>query len=337
MRRITFLTFAVIFTFLYIFITGFHDEGNLIATIVASRSLNIVPLFALAFSSQFLGTFLLGTKVARSTVYGLFHVDQIWQDPRKINMMVCAAVLGAIIWNIITWVSGIPSSSSHAVIGGLMGPFVMNFGFRVINARGFLFNVCLPLFTSPLIGFCLGFFLFKLNEKLLIGKNVRIKERIRIMQIGTCILMNAFQGSNDAQKGIGVLALLIMMNLHIPAFLAPQSVMFAAAIAIASGLLLGGTKMIKGVGTKIYNVRSLHSMSAQVSSLFVIAFASILGFPVSGTQVVNSSILGTGAADRPCAVGWLYAKDMLTAWLITIPAVFMISSAFYWTFQKIGA
>lgn len=336
MIPIAFFYSAIVLIFLYIFITGFHDEGNLIATIVASRSLNVFLIFVLAFLSQFLGTFLLGTKVAKSTIYGLFNVDQIRQNPREAAVMICAAVLGAIIWNIITWVASIPSSSSHAIIGGLMGPFVMHFGFSVINAKGILLSVLLPLFTSPMIGFCFGFFIFKLNEILFGGRSVKIKKLFQGLQISTCVLINAFQGSNDAQKGIGILALLLIVHTGAQGFFVPQYIMFFAALTIALGLILGGMKMIKSVGTKIYNVKSLHSMSAQMSSLAVIALASILGFPVSGTQIVNSSIFGVGAADRPNAVGWLYAKDMLTAWLITIPASFLISSVFYFICQRIG-
>ena len=327
---------AVILIFLYIFITGFHDEGNLIATIIASRSLNLFLIFSIAFFSQFFGTFLLGTKVAESTVYGLFHIEQIRQNPKEIIAMVCAAVLGAIVWNMITWVSKIPSSSSHAIIGGLMGPFVMNFGFSVINVKGILFNILLPLFTSPLIGFCFGYFLFKINKILIEGRGVKIKKMFQGTQISTCVLINAFQGSNDAQKGIAVLALLLIADKGMKEFFIPRYVMFLAALTIALGLILGGMKMIKSVGTKIYNVKSLHSMSTQVSSLLVIAPASIFGFPVSGTQIVNSSIFGVGAADRPNAVGWIYAKDMLVAWLVTIPSSFLVSAGFYWIFRRIG-
>lgn len=250
--------------------------------------------------------------------------------------MICAAVLGAIIWNMITWVGSIPSSSSHAVVGGLMGPFVMKFGFSVINGKGILLSVLLPLFTSPMIGFLFGYLIFRFNEFIFGGRSVRIKKLFQGLQISTCVLINAFQGSNDAQKGIGILALLLMIHTGSAEFAISQNIMLISAFTIAFGLVLGGMRMIRSVGTKIYSVKSLHSLSAQTSSLLVIGLASILGFPVSGTQIVNSSIFGVGSADRPNAVGWLYAKDMLTAWLITIPASFLISSALYWIFHLIG-
>lgn len=333
---IEFFYSSVLLIFLYIFITGFHDEGNLIATIVASRSLNVRLIFLLAFLSQFFGTLLLGTKVAQSTVFGLFRMELIAGNPKETAKMLCAAMLGAILWNIVTWIGGIPSSSSHAIIGGLMGPFVMKFGFAVINARGILLSVLLPLFTSPMIGFFFGYLIFKCSETVFGNRSVRIKKLFQGMQISTCVLINAFQGSNDAQKGIGILALLLMVNAGSSVFMVPQGVVPAAAFTIALGLVFGGMKMIRSVGTKIYNVKSLHSMSAQTSALLVIACASVLGFPVSGTQIVNSSILGVGAADRPNAVGWLYAKDMLTAWLVTIPVSFLLSSGFYWAFHYLG-
>lgn len=336
MIRIGFFSVSILLIFLFIFITGFHDEGNLIATIVASRSLNAFLIFFLAFFSQFFGTVLLGTKVAESTVYGLFQMELIRRDPGNVSGMICAAVLGAILWNLITWFGSIPSSSSHAVVGGLMGPFVMEFGFSIINLKGMLVSILLPLFTSPVIGFFFGFLIFRLNEAIFGQQSIRVKKLFQGMQISTCVLINAFQGSNDAQKGMGILALLVMVGSGSSDFRVSQTVVFLSAATISFGLLLGGMKMIRSVGSKIFNVKSLHSMSAQVSSLLVVAAASLLGVPVSGTQIVNSSIFGVGAADRPNAVGWLYARDMLTAWLVTIPASFLISSAFYWIFQRIG-
>lgn len=333
---INFFTVSVILIFLFIFITGFHDEGNLIATIISSRSMNVILIFALAFFSQFAGTCLLGTRVAHSMVYQLFNVPYMQQDPHEIALMIFSSMLGATTWNIITWIFGIPSSSSNAIIGGLMGPFVMKFGFSVINVKGLLLGVLLPIFTSPLIGFTFGYLIFRLNEKLFCGRSIRIKKLFQGLQGTTCVLINAFQGSNDAQKSLGVLALLLMATNGTWTFSLPENVTLLAALAISFGLVLGGTRMIKNVGTRIYSVKSLHSMSAQTSSLIVIGLASFLGFPVSGTQIVNSSIFGVGAADRPNAVGWLYAKDMVATWFTTIPISFLISSGFYWIFHWIG-
>lgn len=320
---------AVILVILFVFITGFHDEGNLIATIITSRSINVYIIFALAAASEFLGTCLLGTKVASNTINGILNLKYIIKSPDKICMMLCATMLGAIVWNFITWIYSIPSSSSHAIIGGLMGPFVVKFGMKIINLHGLILNVLMPLFTSPLIGFIFGYAILKLNKLFFENSDIKINKFFKSFQALTCIFMNAFQGSNDAQKGMGIIAILIMVNHNKNTLIIPSKIVFIPAAAISCGLVLGGLKMIKSVGTKIYKVKPLHSMSAQLSSSIVIIISSALGLPISGTQIVNSSILGVGAAERPGDVGWQYAKNMFKAWFITIPASFLLSALFY--------
>lgn len=321
--------FPLFLIFLFIFITGFHDEGNLIATIITSRSLNVYLIFTLAFVFQFLGSLFLGTKVAVNTINSLFDLKQIGTDTDGIPTAVCAAMLGAVVWNIITWVAKIPSSSSHAVVGGLLGPFLVRYGTASIRPGGIVLGVLLPLFTSPVIGYVFGFVIYRVNRLCFRGTGIRVKKAFEWSQVVTCALINAFQGSNDAQKGMGVLALLLFGTAQSGTLSVPDSMIFWSALAISGGLILGGLKMIKSVGTKIYSVRALHSMSAQAAALAVIGSASALGFPISGTQVVNSSILGVGAADRPNAVGWDYAKNMMKAWVVTIPASLALSAGIY--------
>ena len=326
---IAFYGFALLLIFLFIFITGFHDEGNLIATIITSRSLNVSAIFALAFVFQFLGSLLLGTKVAVNTITSLFDLGKIGEDPAGIPPVVCAAMFGAVVWNIVTWIAKIPSSSSHAMIGGLIGPFLVRYGWEGIRPSGIAFGVLLPLFTSPIVGYVFGFAIFKINRLCFRNAGVGVKKAFEWSQVVTCALINAFQGSNDAQKGMGVVALLLFGTVRGGELTVPDSAVFWSALTISSGLVLGGLKMIKSVGTKIYTVKALHSLSAQTAALAVIGSASVLGLPVSGTQIVNSSILGVGAADRPNAVGWEYAKSMMKAWAITIPASLTLSTGIY--------
>ncbi|WP_411676026.1 anion permease [Caproicibacter sp.] len=331
MVNITVQVLSVILIFISIFITGFHDEGNLIATIITSRSLNAVPVFVIAFASQFFGILFLGTKVALGTVNGLFNLDSVSQHAEKIPTAICAAILGTVIWNLITWAFAIPSSSSHALVGGLLGPFILQFGAKSVNGRGLIFSVLIPLFTSPIIGYIVGMLFFKASKWLFSRRFIRVRIALKGTQIFTCVLINAFQGSNDAQKGIGVLALLSLTmgnTLQIS-----RSTILFSSLALSFGLLFGGLKMIRSVGTRIYGVRPLHSMCSQVSAASVIVSASLLGFPVSGTQIVNSAILGVGSADRPNAVGWEFAKNMLKAWVITIPATFTLSSILFLTLK----
>lgn len=328
MLDITFFSISFLLIIAFIFITGFHDEGNLIATIITSRSLNVYLIFLLAFVSQFLGTTLLGTKVAMSTIQ-MLSLDKICDDARTASQLIFAGVSGAIVWNLFTWKYKIPSSSSHAIIGGLMGPFVLRYGMESIRWRILLLHVILPLFTSPLIGFAFGFLIYRFNCFFFNIYTIKVKSFFQFFQIATCVLVNAFQGSNDSQKGMGVLALLLLLTGRSGSLTVPGNAVLMSALAISLGLVLGGFKMIQSVGSRIFGVRSIHSMSAQTSSLLVIVSASSIGFPISGTQIVNSAVMGVGAADRPGAVGWVYAKNMLTAWVMTIPATFAISALIY--------
>lgn len=275
-----------------------------------------------------MGTALGGTKVAYGTINGLLNLELVGRDPDKIPMAVFAAILGAVVWNVITWIFAIPSSSSHALVGGLLGPFLILFGADAVNGRGLIFSVLVPLFISPMIGYTVGIAFFRLCRWFFSRHSVRVGRTLKGTQILTCILINAFQGSNDAQKGIGVFALLAL-SAGGKGLRTDESTILFAALALSSGLVLGGLKMIRTVGTRIYGVRPLHSMCSQVSASSVIVSASLLGFPISGTQIVNSAIMGVGAADRPNAVGWEYAKSMLKAWAVTIPAAFVLSSLFY--------
>jgi inorganic phosphate transporter, PiT family len=326
--QILFYYISFILIIAFIFITGFHDEGNLIATIIASRSLNIYFIFFLAFISQLLGTLFLGTKVAMNTA-AIVTVSSANADAALFPKLIFASISGALIWNLITWKYKIPSSSSHALVGGLMGPFALQFGLKSINWQSLLAGVVLPLFTSPLIGYVFGYLIYRFNYFFFCRYSIRVKNLFKVFQIITCVLVNAFQGSNDAQKGMGIFVLLLVLSGQSSHMAVPDNIVLIAALSISFGLVLGGVTMIKSVGTKIFGVRTIHSVSAQISSLAVIVSASIMGFPISGTQIVNSSIMGVGAADRPNAVGWLYAKSMLAAWMITIPASFILSALIY--------
>ena len=314
-----------ILTLLFLFITGFHDESSLIATIITSRSIRSRYAFILACVSQFFGTVLLGTNVARGMIYGLFHVPTVLVDPCGLEKAVCAGMAAAIFWNLLTWFLHIPSSSSHALVGGLLGAFFFHYQMSFLDVSGFLFSVLLPLLGSPIIGYGLGYLVYYIIRKLISRQGVHVKNILTSSQIFTCVGINAFQGSNDAQKGIGVIALLLMSRAQSKEFTVPIWVLFLSAFAIVLGLAFGGLRMIRSVGTRIYNVRALHSMCAQITSLGIIFASSTLGFPVSGTQIVNSSIMGVGTADRPNAVGWRYMKSILLAWLITIPVSGILS------------
>lgn len=317
------------FIFFYVFVTGFHDEGNLIATIISSRSMKINTAFATASIAQFLGTMFLSTTVTSTIGRDVVRYQYITKSSNGVYEMIFAGILGAMIWNFITWYLGIPSSSSHALIGGIIGPFVMQYGFISVNIYKIITKVIIPLFLSPVVGFLIGYLIMNLSSEMLRNQGPGINDVLKRLQYITIFLLNAGQGANDAQKGMGIIVIIMTIEGLTHNFTVPYWIKFISAVMISSGLVFGGLRMIKSVGTRMYRVRPFHSFNAQVSSLLIVVIAALIGAPTSGTQIINSSVLGVGAYERPRAVRWQFARGMVTAWIITIPASFIISSLLY--------
>lgn len=320
---------AIIAIFFYIFVTGFHDEGNLIATIIFSRSIDAKKAFIFAAIAQFLGTAIISTTVSTTMAKDIVKYEYLLKSSSNISLLILSGLIGAMTWNFITWYFEIPSSSSHALIGGMLGPFILEYGFNSINVQGILFRAILPLFLSPIIGFVAGYLLTFFLSEILKNQTPAANNVLMKLQYFTLFFLNAGQGSNDAQKGIGLIVILMMIKGQTHNFEVPFVIKYMAALMISLGLILGGFRMIKSVGTRIYKIKPFHSFNAQLSSLLVVSMASIIGAPVSGTQLINSSILGIGAKERPTAVRWQFARGMITAWFITIPISFIISYLIY--------
>lgn len=317
------------FIFFYVFVTGFHDEGNLIATIISSRSMKINKAFVTASIAQFLGTIFLSTTVTSTIGKDVIRYQYIMKNSDGIYEMIFAGILGAMAWNFITWYMGIPSSSSHALIGGLIGPFVIKYGFSSINVYKIIIKIIIPLFLSPVVGFLIGYLIMFLSSKMLKNHGPGINDVLKKLQYITVFLLNAGQGANDAQKGMGIIIIMMTIAGQTHDFTVPYWIKFISAVMISSGLVFGGLRMIKSVGTKMYRVKPFHSFNAQVSSLLIVATSALIGAPTSGIQIINSSVLGVGAYERPRAVRWQFARGMAMAWIITIPASFIISSLIY--------
>ncbi|ERM91548.1 phosphate starvation-inducible protein PhoH [Caldanaerobacter subterraneus subsp. yonseiensis KB-1] len=321
------VTIAVIF--IYIFITGFHDEGNLIATIICSRSIEAKKALIIASVAQFLGPLVVVTTVSTTIAKDVIKYNYIVQSGDKIVLLILCGILGATLWNFITWYYAIPSSSSHAMIGGMLGPFVVEYGFLSVNLYGIMMKVIIPLFFSPVIGFGAGYVISLFFWKLLKNAQPSVNELLKKIQYGTMFLLNVGQSANDAQKGTGLIVILMMTRGSTHNFEVPFFVKYLAAFMISFGLLFGGFRMIQSVGGRMYRVRPFHSFNAQLSSLLVVTAATLFGAPISGTQLVNSSILGVGARERPSAVRWQFAKAIFAAWFTTIPISFVFSSIIY--------
>jgi inorganic phosphate transporter, PiT family len=317
------LILVIILAVVFDFLNGVHDSSNIVATMIASRALPPRLALTLTAVAEFLGPFLFGVTVA--TTIG----DEVAQS-NVLNLEVIAACLiGAIVWNVLTWTLGIPSSSSHALIGGMVGAVFAGAGFGAIKLHG-LEKVLIALFASPLIGFAFGFAITRLIYFLARNATPEVNWFFKNGQFVTALGMAFSHGTNDAQKTMGIITLSLLIGGYINVFSVPFWVIGLSASAIALGTALGGWRLIRTLGGKFYKIRPVHSFSTQLTSGMVILTASALGLPVSTSQVVSSAIIGVGSSERLGKVRWSVAQEIVTAWFITIPASAIFSAGIYW-------
>ena len=300
------------FALAFDFLNGFHDSSNIVATIIFSRALSGRQALALTALAEFIGPFLFGVAVA--TTLG----NEVLNDSQLELSVILAALCAAIIWNLVTWWLGIPSSSSHALVGGLIGAAVIENGFGVVKMTG-LMKVLIALAISPLIGFVAGFIIMKLVLFLARGAGPGINMFFKRAQIATAVGLALSHGTNDAQKTMGMITLGLVSAGVLPKFAVPFWVIVMSASAIALGTWTGGWRLIRTLGSKFYKVRPVHGFTSQITSATVILTAAFLGGPVSTTQVVSSAIMGIGSAERISKVRWSTGGQILITWLTTIP------------------
>lgn len=320
---ILFIAVALLFDFL----NGIHDSSNIVATMISSRAFRPQVALGVTAVAEFIGPFIFGVAVAKKVGDGIVSSEMLTIET------ILAALVGAIVWNIITWMLGIPSSSSHALVGGLIGAVVISAGFEAVKWNGLL-QVFAALLFSPLIGFAVGFLFTRVIFFLARGASPKINRAFSISQVFTAISLALSHGANDAQKTMGVITLGLVTMGRLNTFVVPDWVILASASAIALGTALGGWRLIKTLGGKFYKVRPVHSFSSQLTSSTVIIGASLLGGPVSTTQVVSSAIMGVGASERWGKVRWVVAKDILVAWLVTIPVTALLSGFIFWLMSE---
>jgi PiT family inorganic phosphate transporter len=320
---------------LFDYTNGFHDASNIIATVIASRAMTPVQAVAVVAVFEFLGPVLGGTAVANTI--GKF-VDVSSLEPISAVTVILCGIIGAISWNLGTWWIGIPSSSSHALVGGLVGavlvaagPSYVLWGFGELlhgHVTG-VTKVLIGLVISPLIGFWVGFGIHRIMGRLLQGARPSANRGLRRAQWLTSAFLAFSHGANDAQKSMGIITMVLLLGGFIPAFHVPFWVIISCAGAITLGILSGGWRIVRTVGFGIYKVRPLHALDAQLTSAVVIYSASVLGAPVSTTHVVSSSIMGIGSSERPKAVRWAKAQEIVSTWLITIPGAGVVGVITY--------
>ena len=311
------------------YINGFHDTANAIATSVSTRALR--PGWAIVMSSvaNFAGA-LTGTAVAQTVAGGII-------DPNvESQAVIAAALVGAIIWNLITWRLGIPSSSSHALIGGMLGASLVSAGISSWNINGIVTRVLVPLVGSPIIGFIGGLLLMALLFNVFRRANPqRLNGTFRRLQVGSAAFMAFSHGSNDAQKTMGIMTLALFTAGIIDEFVVPLWVILTAATAISLGTAAGGWRIIKTMGQKVVKLDPVHGFAAETTAATIIFGASNLGMPVSTTQVISSAIMGVGSSDRIKTVRWGVARQIVTAWIVTLPASGTIAALAYLVLNRL--
>jgi len=317
------LIIVIALALLFDFLNGMRDSSNIVATMISSRAFRPQTALTITAIAEFLGPFLFGVVVAKTIGSEIVDANVLTLN------VIAACLIGAITWNLITWFLGIPGSSSHALIGGMVGAVLMGADLGAIKLSG-LYKVLIALFTSPLIGFAFGFLITRLIYFLVRNATPRINDFFRSAQFFTALAMAFSHGTNDSQKTMGIITLSLVIAGVLPAFQVPTWVIAVSAAAISIGTGFGGWRLIRTLGGKFYKIRPLHSFSTQLTSAIVILAASLFGVPVSTSQVVSSAIIGVGSSERLGKVRWSVADDIATAWIITIPASGLLSAGVYW-------
>lgn len=308
---------------LFDFLNGVHDSSNLVATVISSRALPPRWALTLTAAAVFTGPFLLGVAVAETIGAQVVVSSAITLE------VILAALCTAILWNLLTWFLGVPSSSSHALIGGLVGAAWMGAGLGAIRFGG-VEKVLISLFLSPMLGLTIGFLTTRLVFFLARNATPSINIFFKRAQVLTALGLALSYGANDAQKTMGVITLGLVIHGTLDAFRVPLWVILVSAGAIAIGISMGGWRLIRTLGGRFYKIKPLDGFCTQATSAGVIFGASLLGGPVSSTQVVGAAILGVGAAERLSKVRWGVAGEIAVAWIVTIPATALLSAALYW-------
>lgn len=319
------IVLIVIFALIFDFINGFHDTANAIATSVSTKALTPRRAIILASTMNFVGAMTF-TGVAQTITSGI--ADPF--DMANGTTVIMAALVAAIAWNLITWYFGIPSSSSHAIIGGITGAVIASAGFGAIKYKGFL-SILEGLLLSPFLAFGIGFIIYSIIKVIFKNSNLaKTNKRFRMVQVLTAAGQSYAHGTNDAQKSMGIITMaLIVGGMHDTTDV-PFWVQLSCALAMALGTSVGGWRIIKTVGGKIMKIRPVNGVAADLTGAFVIFGATVLHMPVSTTHVISSAILGVGSSHRVKGVNWGVAKRMVVTWLITLPISAAIGGGCYY-------
>jgi len=324
------LVLVVLLAIAFDYVNGFHDTANAIATSVATRALAPRYAILMATAFNFIGAFA-GTAVANTIASGL--VD----DAAVTQVVIAAALIGAIAWNLITWQRGLPSSSSHALIGGLLGATIIAAGTGALNVNGIVNKVLIPMFTSPLLGFFIAFvFIVTLYWIFRRSQRKPMARRFRRLQVGSAAFMAFAHGSNDAQKTMGIITLALLTAGVIPTFEVPVWVIFVSATALSLGTAVGGWRIMRTMGQRVAKLEPVHGFAAETTAASILLGTAHFGMPVSTTQVISGAIMGVGSSQGVRHVRWGIARRILIAWVLTLPAAGILAALAWLALTAIG-
>lgn len=344
------LTLVIIIAFIFEYINGFHDSANAISTVVSTKALSPRRAIVYAASLDFVGA-LCGTHVAKTIGAGLVAPEHVTQ------LVILCALLGAVVWNLLTWYFALPSSSSHALIGGLLGASIAHAAFAlnksyelivklpsfhlehpalgIINSHNIIYKVLIPMVASPILGFVIGFLVIMVMLKIFYRFRPELINRyFRKMQLFSSGFLAFSHGSNDAQKTMGIITLLLLTSGYIKTFEIPLWVICACAATLALGTMTGGMRIIRTMSSKVIKMKPIHGFSVELASASIITTASHFGFPVSTTHIISTAIMGVGSMVKVSAVKWGIVKKIVVAWVCTIPVCMLLSGMFYFILMK---
>jgi PiT family inorganic phosphate transporter len=324
----TLLAAGMAASLLFAFTNGMKDGANVLATAVASGSLSLRAARWLTVAAEVAGPFLLGIPVALTVARGIVRVDILPAGTDGL-LLVGSGMTGALAWNLLCWLLHLPTSSSFALVGGLIGPALFRLGFAAVPWTVFILKVIVALIVSPVLGFALGAAAYRLLARALRDAPLTAVRTLKRLQVASLAVLGANHGTNDSQKTMGVIVLLLALAGRGDAAHVPLWVMAASVGSLAAGIAAGGTRIIRTVGYRIFRVRPEHSFASQASAALIILAGNLAGLPISTTQVVSSAVIGVGGASRAGGVRWQVTGTIVAGWALTIPAAAIIATLLY--------
>ena len=320
---LTLLICVIITALVFEYINGFHDSANVVATVVSTKVLTARTAVIYAGVLNAVGAFM-GTHVASTIGTGIIDAEGVTQG------LILCALLSAIIWNLITWYYGIPSSSSHALIGGLMGAAISKAGHQVVHFDGVAKKVLLPMISSPVLGFGVGLtFMIVILWLCSRSHPNTVNNRFRRLQLVSSGIIAISHGSNDAQKTMGIITMALVSYHTLPTFEVPYWVILGCALTMGLGTMAGGWRIIRTMGSKMIKLKPIHGFTAEMSSASIILTASHFGIPVSTTHIIATSIMGVGSTRGANALKLGIIGNIVLAWVLTIPVCMVIAAVLY--------